>query len=340
MNRSNPGDKVPIFLLSSERSGTNLLRRILGRHPKIHAPSPPHLIRWLLDREHCYGDLRNDNNFRRLVKHGLFLVRNQLDPWELPVEKEEVVASVPQSDRSVLGLVRWLYDQKAEGAGKERWFCKERRLAHYVFELAIEYPDADFIYLHRDPRDVYRSFLTVPAGPKHPYLSAKQWVEEQTPAVRAGDMSELGSRVHRVSYETLVTDPEPTVRSICSFLKLEFVTSMLSTPADASIRSDNPWWENIRKDIMRDNTGKFREDLSSRSIRIVEERAFRTMQRLDYDPEVATGPRRHPIWRRACYRIIHYAKKQWTRMRLDIPEHEREVRRRRSSFRRRLDGTA
>lgn len=35
----------PIFIIGTERSGTNLLRLILNAHPNIALPHPPHIMK-------------------------------------------------------------------------------------------------------------------------------------------------------------------------------------------------------------------------------------------------------------------------------------------------------
>ena len=55
------------FLICSERSGSNLITKILDSHPSVCGPFPALLIKnigWYLFR---YGDLQNDSNWRTLL---------------------------------------------------------------------------------------------------------------------------------------------------------------------------------------------------------------------------------------------------------------------------------
>src|SRR5699024_9018031 len=57
---------APIFLLASERSGTNLLRRRLTEaQSNVYGAAPLHLLKHLYFAEPYYGDLSDDANFRR-----------------------------------------------------------------------------------------------------------------------------------------------------------------------------------------------------------------------------------------------------------------------------------
>lgn len=66
-----------IILLASERSGSNLLRTLLGNHSDISAPVAPHLIKMFYPIKHYFSDLHNPfilqyiGNFRVT-----FLLRN------------------------------------------------------------------------------------------------------------------------------------------------------------------------------------------------------------------------------------------------------------------------
>ena len=55
------------FLISSERSGTNLLRCLLDAHSEVYAPNTMLLGQlWLKLTE--YGDLRHENNWKVLLQ--------------------------------------------------------------------------------------------------------------------------------------------------------------------------------------------------------------------------------------------------------------------------------
>ncbi|MCR4286857.1 MAG: sulfotransferase, partial [Deltaproteobacteria bacterium] len=55
----------PIFIIGTERSGTNLLRLILNAHPNIALPHPPHIMKNFSGLVPLYHYLGVDGNFRR-----------------------------------------------------------------------------------------------------------------------------------------------------------------------------------------------------------------------------------------------------------------------------------
>lgn len=58
-----------IIILASERSGTNLLRTLLGNHKHICAPVAPHFFDAFRPNIHLYGDLNKATNAEKLLDH-------------------------------------------------------------------------------------------------------------------------------------------------------------------------------------------------------------------------------------------------------------------------------
>ena len=70
-----------VFLLCSERSGSNLITRMLGSHPVVCSPSPAHLVRILCENRLRYGDLRVDRNWHALLDDTMALFLTKLGSW-------------------------------------------------------------------------------------------------------------------------------------------------------------------------------------------------------------------------------------------------------------------
>ena len=113
----------PIFLLASERSGSNLIRVICGSHPAIAAPPPPHLLMTFLPELPAYGDLSTEGSFRRLCRDVATVMDHQLGSWHDSPSAEELFQEV--SDRSFMAVFDRVYDREREAAGAQRVFFKE-----------------------------------------------------------------------------------------------------------------------------------------------------------------------------------------------------------------------
>jgi hypothetical protein len=94
-------------------------------------------------------------------------------------------------------------------------------------------PEAHFIHLIRDGRDVALSILGVSWGPSSVEDAAVQWT---TQVRRARRKARSLAHYMEVRYEGLVADPEPVVRRVCEFAKLPFEPDMLTYHEGASER--------------------------------------------------------------------------------------------------------
>ena len=64
------------MLMCSERSGSNLITRMMGAHPDVCSPAPSHLIRILAENRCRYGDLQVDSHWDRLLNDALKRIAN------------------------------------------------------------------------------------------------------------------------------------------------------------------------------------------------------------------------------------------------------------------------
>ena len=122
--------------------------------------------------------------------------------------------------------MRILFGSYAARQGKRRFGEKTPVNVRNIPFLADLFPEAVFLHIIRDGRDVTLSYLDVPWGPTSVAESAIYWKL----AVEEGrrDGSALGPRRYReLKYEELVEDPEATLRELCRSLRLPFDPAML-----------------------------------------------------------------------------------------------------------------
>jgi Sulfotransferase family len=199
---------APLFLVGSERSGTTLLRLMLDHHPEIA--------------------------FAREFDFVVTRVSAAGSPPPMPAYLDWIatVRGVDYAvDRSLdyCGLVNdFLRQKQAAGGGKEHVGAT----VHRRFErLRFLWPDARYIHLLRDPRDVARSVVQKGwAGSL--YQAGEFWLE----AERSWDAlaPHLGpGRAIEVRYEELVVTPEHELARICAFIGVDYSEAMLDYPQDA-----------------------------------------------------------------------------------------------------------
>lgn len=253
------GQTAPFFIIGTERSGSNLLRLILDSHPRLMVPHPPHIVKYFTPLQPRYGDLTQDANFLRLVADILRLVDAHIHPWPWRPTVEDVVAR--STERSVIGVYAAVHEALLAHVGKARWGCKSTFMVHAIPAVRRCYPNAKFLWLYRDPRDVAASARTSVFATFHPALTAKLWTDEQAAALAA----KPNGNVLRVQYETLVNEPEASVRRICDFLGETFEPAMLRwfQREEASLSASlSESWKNTAAPMQRDRIGRYERDLS------------------------------------------------------------------------------
>jgi hypothetical protein len=128
--------------------------------------------------------------------------------------------------------VRRAYGQWAAHAGKPRYADKTPMHVSHLPRLARMFPEARFVHLVRDGRDVALSYCTVEWGPATVTEAALLWRRRVAAGRRAGRRLGPG-RYREVRYEDLVAEPERVVRELCAFLDLAWDDTLLRYPARA-----------------------------------------------------------------------------------------------------------
>lgn len=113
------------FLISSERSGSNLFTRILNSHSCVCAPPPAHLIRTFVRNRHNYACLEIGHNWMALTEDVSDLLKCQLGEWLTTLTALEIAKLA--NARTLDSVVRAIYEAEAHANGKNRLFIKENQ---------------------------------------------------------------------------------------------------------------------------------------------------------------------------------------------------------------------
>lgn len=165
-----------------------------------------------------------------------------------------------------------LADLHAETAGKSRFGEKSPHHCLHVDRIHRIHPGAKFIHIHRDPRDVIASRLSVPwTRSSHLYL-AREWARIVTGQMAASQR--LGPDVHMtLRYETLVADPEAEIRRLCAFLGETYEPDLLrfhERVQDGYAARERAWKGGTKQPLSDQSIGRYRKDLSARQIHGIE----------------------------------------------------------------------
>ena len=112
------GDE-PIFVLGYQRSGTTLLQSMLGAHHNISAPPEIYFFVRIAGLAAYYGDLHDDSNLRRVIKHTLASPLAALDAYHL--DENELFTDIARGPRGYGDVLVAVMGAIAARQGKRRW---------------------------------------------------------------------------------------------------------------------------------------------------------------------------------------------------------------------------
>lgn len=257
-------NNIGIILLSSERSGSNLLRTLLGNHKSISAPVAPHFLSEFYGRREYYGDLRNRKNLKTLIEDMQRLANHSYHDWKLAISWDDIPGHV----NSIITAFNELYLQKAKQEGKLHYCSKENHSFKYVDVLRGELSSVRFVHLVRDPRDYVASWMKKPVYLLTPYDAVLHWKNEQKMVIDA--VTTRGLDCMSVKYEDLIENPQSIMTNILDFLGMEIDVNCFSTDPDNVESKRNPFWKNLSKPIKKNNKNKFVDQLTPQDVYMVE----------------------------------------------------------------------
>jgi hypothetical protein len=220
------------FIVRCARSGTTLLRRMIDAHRQIAITHETHWIAKRFERRQgvtpdglvtpeLLSRLLSDEKFRRM---GI-----GQDELEGLVAGEEPV--------SYSTFVTGIFDLYEKGQGKRLVGDKTPSYVRSIPTLHALWPEARFVHLIRDGRDVCMSAINWSRAYKlarrfstwteDPITTAAVWWEGHVRLGREDGGSLAPKLYHEVRYEALVSEPANECEKLCSFLDLPYDDAML-----------------------------------------------------------------------------------------------------------------
>ncbi|MEE8526521.1 MAG: sulfotransferase, partial [Thermoanaerobaculia bacterium] len=218
--------RPPIFILGNPRSGTTLLRLMLTCHREIVAPPECGFAVWFYDK------YRDWSRFRAAALTAAFiddlLGAKKFDTWG--VSKGQLTECFadrpPESYAEAASRVYECYG-RCRGRDFSRWGDKNNFHVDHVDTLDALFPEAFFVHIVRDGRNVACSYKQLHAeaiasryAPRLPWKIADvagEWRANNDKIDAA--LKALGrGRSHRLRFEDLISDTEAVLRALCDAL--------------------------------------------------------------------------------------------------------------------------
>jgi len=216
------GQSSPVFIVSAPRSGSTLLRLILDAHPDLAVPPPGWLFDLVYPYLYSYGNLSDEANLLSLAED--VLATPTVQKWTITIRPDELVAAA--KSRSFAGLYEALHIAYANLGNKRRWGEKTPRNAFWIDEIRELFPNAQFIHIVRDGRDMAIDISDSVLLPYSVYSGANLW-QRYVLAIRDSGSRLSQSDFSEIRYEDLCADPISVIHRVCDFLGVEFHPAML-----------------------------------------------------------------------------------------------------------------
>jgi sulfotransferase family protein len=193
--------RAPIFIGGMFKSGTTLLRAMLGQHSAIASGLETYWFDW-------------DWNARDGVEMTRTLERLA---GYFDMDAAEVIA-LAKSSLSAEDFLAALMDEVARREGKPRWAEKTPGNIAHVDRIWKAWPDAQVVHIIRDPRDVFASLLEAKK-----WDSAAEFADRWAATIGRGEqlLRELKPATRAciaIRYEDLITAPDATMKRVIDFL--------------------------------------------------------------------------------------------------------------------------
>jgi hypothetical protein len=239
----------PIYVLGCPRSGNTLVSAILNKHPSLFILLEANTFssQYLKWTEGIRNDRAPRQAFINLVTkdyaayHDRFSISSR--------EVEQTIQQSPPTWSDMLASYMHLLMREGRSTA-QRWGDKTPHNVAHLEHIFRSYPEAQFVFVQRDPRHVTTSL----SKKSFPFTSARPLRNAEVVSQYLRVFKRQKQRIPRsslltVQYERLIEDPERTTRSVCEFLGIDFRPTMLAE-ADQRTRAIFGWqnhkvWEGI-----------------------------------------------------------------------------------------------
>ena len=298
----------PLMIIGVGRSGTTLLQAILNAHPEICFPPESHFIR----------DFVANQSLQQLYRReGLFAIRQALEEsrslGRLGISSDDALAPFESnpSGFSFGALFKRYLCLYAERHNKWRVGEKDPSNTFYLPTIHHIFPNAHILHLIRDPRDVILSRMN---SVLNYGKSVKQWAYNYRRAFRTArkiGKKLFGVQYHEVFYENLISDTKKAIISLCSEIKIDFDSQMLSFQEGAKHivgEGELAWKKNVMRPILKDNAGKWKSGLTREQIRDIETICYKVFHETPYKRSDLTDAMLWPGVRYALFSGQHFSR--------------------------------
>lgn len=226
-----PASAGPVFICGMFRSGSTLIERILGSHPEIVAGGELDLLPRI--------------------------VMGRLRPF--PAAARGLTSA---SAQELAALYRTELHQRLPQAVRRRW-ATDKRPDNFLFLglVPLLFPEARIVHTARDPLDTVLSIYMQHLDPRvAPYANALSDIAHhfiQYRRLMHHWERVMPDRIFTCRYDSLVRDPETSLRPLLKFLDLDWAPACLDFNRNSAVVRTASYWQ-VRRPLYREASGRWR----------------------------------------------------------------------------------
>lgn len=271
------------FIIGTGRCGTTLFQSMLSSHSRI-AVLPETGFFWKFDPLIHFSDPLAESQMEAYI-------RSCTENWwwqDLGLDSEAFADAVQEGMRSSQEIFLWILGQLSGRSGKVKIGDNTSVYGMKAVRMFELFPEAKFIHLYRDPRDVVSSLLSQYWWKPNSTMRAAIYCREFLEYAKKLQQRLSSDRFLAVQYESLVKQPERELQRTCAFLGEKFEPNMLrfyerSERGFVEIEGD---WKNLTLTPLTEARQQiYRQRLTTRQIRTVEFTLGKLLGEYGYKPD-------------------------------------------------------
>ncbi len=290
---------IPMFFIVGRgRSGTTMLQNILDSNENVILPLESKLIIHLKKKY-----FKNTNWHKQKVNEFLNDLYKEISfnrTWGINIQDlKSQIERLPKEQITFEILCKLIYLNYKSIYNKKKVLIigdKNPSYSLFIKDLIEIFPQAKFIHLLRDYRDNILSNIKTLNDGRMPISSISfGWVYFNKLIEK--EKKKIPNSFLTIKYEDLVSSPEDNVKSICSFLNIEFDINMLNFSNtvekkideefdDQSIKYITSVHPNLVKPISTKYINKWQKALTQKDLLIIEYIASSLGENYNYFPSI------------------------------------------------------
>lgn len=285
----------PVFIIGNPRSGTTMLQLMLTSNPGIFVPTECGFLVFLYEK---YKDFSGNTNEIKKFVEDVFCAR-KIELWNITFEGtlNYLMYKKPKTYKELSSGI-YEYYGKCYYPGIYRWGDKNNFYLNHIEDINRIFPSAQYIHIVRDGRDVacsYKDMSPLKNLKYAPNLPDKineislHW-KNNIEKVRLS-FDDIGwGKVIEIRYEDLVNNSTDTLKSVCSFLQLQYSDAMLkfnqnNTEKGLVPKEFEAWKSMNKQEVSTLRINRWKNELTKNEVYLFESIAKDILAQYNYNLE-------------------------------------------------------